>query len=207
MRVVATSRVEVLAAREPHVREALSSLASGGEVVFLSRLGVRDLSRSLSAAETDAVRRCLAGRHRAGQTGAKEHHEVAVGYVFGARLLATSRSAEAKPVFVAVRDYADLTYKSPLRGPNRDDLGPRFPVMAGVFRPQDVMAACPEAIAGDLAEIRRIHRPTPFEIELLHGVGFSAVTDELANVAILARHLGYQVLALAVCKETGRTGE
>ncbi len=105
---------------------------------------------------------------------------------------------------IAVTDHANLTWESPLTGPNDDSLGPRFPVMAGLYEPALVTAlpALPVATReGVVAGVRDELDLTPFESRvaaagsLEKGPEFTAVSSELVPVVVLAAHLGFRVAA------------
>ena len=190
--------------------ETLAKRLAGphGDVVYLSHVGVRSLNRQLSPAEVDAIRRALTGRHRGGTVGPRPQSEQVVGYVCRGMLPAVQSGCAMRdvpidgtgPRLVAVRDHADLTFCSPLRGPNPEALGPRFPLMAGLYEPSLVLAACPLAAAGEVAEVRRLDRLTDFENGVVRDLPFAAATNQLASLAILAAHMGYKLAALVVCE-------
>lgn len=196
MRVLVSYAAEQLAGREPLVNDAAHRLAGpAGEVVYLSHLGVRGLNRRLSPAETQALRRCLAGRHRGATVGPRLPDEAVVGYVCVGRLVGSAALEGSTCALVAVQDHADLTFRSPLRGPNAGELGPRFPVMAGLHRPDLVTAAVSEARPGLVAEVANPSRLSSFEAGVISGLPFAAATDQLATVGVLAAHLGYKLSA------------
>jgi purine-nucleoside phosphorylase len=95
---------------------------------------------------------------------------------------------------IAVSDHANLTWESPLTGPNDDRLGPRFPVTAGMYAPERVTLAL-AAEAGVVAGVWDERRLSPFEAGVVAGGRFAAVSAELASVAVVAAHLGYRVAA------------
>lgn len=187
---------------------AKSLAGPDGDVVLLSRVGVRSLNRQLSPAELDAVRRALTGKHRGGLVGPRPWFDKVVGYVCRGRLLFAPNSgatrtgvlAGSERRLIAVTDHADLTFRSPLRGPNDEVLGPRFPLMAGLHEPSWVLAACPTAEAGEVLEVQRPERLTAFETRVACELPFAAATNQLASLAILAAHLGYKLAALVVCE-------
>jgi len=105
---------------------------------------------------------------------------------------------------VILRDHLNLLGGSPLRGPNDDSLGPRFPDMSEVYaRPlrqiaadagaevgltlrQGVYAACPGP-----------NYETPSEVRMLRTLGADLVGMSTVPEAIAARHLGARVLGLS----------
>ncbi|MBM3293088.1 MAG: purine-nucleoside phosphorylase [Candidatus Aminicenantes bacterium] len=105
---------------------------------------------------------------------------------------------------MVIRDHINLMGVNPLRGPNDDRLGPRFPDLSAVYDPafQDVLAA-------GLAEIGRpAHRgvylalsgpsyETPAEIRMMAALGADAVGMSTVPEAIAARHMGMRVAGLS----------
>lgn len=189
-----------------------------GEVVYLSHMGVRSLNRPLSPAEIDAIRRAVRDVPAGSVMSPRPAAGAYVGYVCTGRVLNTasmwlgdagvedaaiSGGGSAETVggnaLVAVSDHADLTYRAPLWGPNRDEVGPRFPALAGLYRPEVVKAVFPQAVVGDVAEVNCPHCPSAFEALAMQRVSFMAATNQLASLAILAAHAGYGLAVLLVC--------
>ena len=105
---------------------------------------------------------------------------------------------------IAVTDHVNLTWESPLTGPNDDSLGPRFTVTAGLYEPAPVTALSAPRLAarkGVVAGVRDDRELTPFESRVVAagflegGQEFAALSSELVPVAIVAAHLGYRVAA------------
>jgi purine-nucleoside phosphorylase len=106
---------------------------------------------------------------------------------------------------VCVVDHLNLMGDSPLRGPNDFRLGTRFPDMTQVYAPRlldlaqeharrigIVMASCVYAcMPGPSYE-------TPAEIRMLRTLGADVVGMSTVPEAIVARHGGLEVLALAL---------
>jgi hypothetical protein len=110
-----------------------------GTVVSLPQAGVANLSRPLTAAEVSLLREALAGG------GAPAGEGALVGYVCRGVGLGTARvdaaddRGEHRARLVAVTDHANLTWISPLTGPNDDRVGPRFPSMTGIYAAEAVL--------------------------------------------------------------------
>jgi len=196
--------------------QAARALAGpGGEVVALRDVGVPTLTRPLSQAEValmrDALRRASLRKAVEGagvMGGASAEGEAVVGYLCrgvllrpGATLDAPNGSGQTGPWLVAVSDHADLTWRSPLTGPNDASVGPRFPSMTGVYRPEAVldrlgavegMIVMPGVVAG----VRDDARPTVFEADMARALGHVAVSSELVPVVIVAAHMGLRVAAV-----------
>ncbi len=103
-----------------------------------------------------------------------------------------------------IRDHISLWAESPLRGPNLDDYGPRFPDQSFVYNPvwADLAAACAHESGltlhqGVYAYTRGPQFETPAEIKLLRLLGASAVGMSTVPEAIAAVHGGMRVLALS----------
>jgi purine-nucleoside phosphorylase len=106
---------------------------------------------------------------------------------------------------VALSDHLNLIGRNPLRGPNDDRLGTRFPDMSEVY------SRGLRALA--LEEARRLGVPlrtgvyaclsgpsyeTPAEIRMLRTLGADVVGMSTVPEAIVARHTGMEVLAFAL---------
>ncbi len=103
-----------------------------------------------------------------------------------------------------ISDHLNLMGDNPLRGENLDSLGPRFPDMSEVYSqrlralakrvarrldlrlPEGVYAAC----LGPSYE-------TPAEVRMLGSLGASAVGMSTVPEAIVARHMGMEVLGIS----------
>lgn len=182
-----------------------------GQILLLSRLGVRGLNRGLSAAEVSSIRKALSGFGAVtGRAGGKPAGEI-VGYVCAGSPVGTLCGAGRTAGVVAVQDHANLTFRSPLIGPNNDSLGPRFPVVAGLYSPETVCRALRddlvEVTSAIVAEVQNRRRLTDFEEKAVRSAGIRVVTDELAAVAILAAHLGRRLAAVVVLDEKGRRSD
>jgi purine-nucleoside phosphorylase len=101
-------------------------------------------------------------------------------------------------------DHINLMGGNPLIGPNDDRFGPRFPDMTMVY------AARLRTIAGETARARglalahgvyvALHGPsyeTPAEIRYLRTIGADAVGMSTVPEAIVARHMGLEVLGIS----------
>jgi len=202
-----------------------------GRAVSLLTAGVRTLGRALSAAEVSAIRQALsddevrqeegpvvgyvcrgvrldAGGVTGGSPGESPAVDGGAGGGGGARG-GTGAGAEAHPggsgviQAVAVADHVNLTWRSPLTGPNDDRLGPRFPSMTGIYAPEAVIGRA-GAAGGIIVEVGVVagvddeDRLRPFETGVAHDSGCVAASRELVPVVILAAHLGLRVAALVV---------
>jgi purine nucleoside phosphorylase len=188
MKVVVSPRASQERGGAASVAEALAG--ADGVVISLAQVGVRTLKRPLSAAEVALMREALAGEERV------------VGYVCeGARLPDVEAGGPLR--VVAVSDHVNLTWRSPLTGPNDARVGPRFPGMTDIYRPEvvlDRLGATGGIIVetGVLAGVRDDGCLTPYEAEVARAPGYLAVSEELVPVVIVAAHMGLRVAAAVV---------
>jgi hypothetical protein len=188
-----------------------------GEVVRLTDVGVRNLSRPMSAAEIALLRRTLVGE------------QAVVGYLCpgkrvpgwdekdgedGAEIAGAGATPPDRRVarLVIVTDHANLTWRSPLTGPNDDTVGPRFPSMTGIYAPEVALnrLGLLDGIivrSGIVAGVVDHDHPTAFEAGVAQRQGYVAVSCELVPVVIVAAHMGLRVAAVAVMAEPEGKGE
>jgi len=105
---------------------------------------------------------------------------------------------------MAVTDHIGLWADSPLRGPNEDELGPRFPDASRIYDPQWVRIAADvahrngfELRQGVYAYCRGPAFETPAEIRALRTLGADAVGMSTVPEEIAARHMGMRVIAVS----------
>ena len=105
---------------------------------------------------------------------------------------------------MVISDHLNLMGVNPLVGPNDERFGPRFPDMSAVYSPelQEVVVEEARAIG---VEVRRgiygaLSGPsyeTPAEILMLRNLGADAVGMSTVPEAIVARHMGLEVLGIS----------
>jgi purine-nucleoside phosphorylase len=105
---------------------------------------------------------------------------------------------------MVISDHVNLMGDNPLRGPNDERFGPRFPDMSAVYSPalQELVVEEAKAIG---VEVRRgiyggLSGPsyeTPAEIHLLRALGADAVGMSTVPEAIVARHMDMEVLGIS----------
>jgi len=105
---------------------------------------------------------------------------------------------------MVINDHLNLMGANPLRGPNDDRFGPRFPDMTEVYSRelQELAVAEARAIGVDLrrgiyAALAGPSYETPAEIHMLRGFGADAVGMSTVPEAIVARHMSMQVLGIS----------
>jgi purine-nucleoside phosphorylase len=105
---------------------------------------------------------------------------------------------------MVLTDHLNLMGDNPLRGVNDERFGPRFPDLTAVYAPE-LQAMAMEEARGLNVEIRRgiyaaLSGPsyeTPAEIHLMRNLGADAVGMSTVPEAIVARHMGIEVLGIS----------
>lgn len=105
---------------------------------------------------------------------------------------------------MVLSDHLNLMGDNPLKGPNDSRFGPRFPDMTAVYAPE-LQEIVIEESRGLGVEVRRgiyaaLAGPsyeTPAEIHLLRNLGADAVGMSTVPEAIVARHMGIEVLGIS----------
>ena len=105
---------------------------------------------------------------------------------------------------MVLSDHLNLMGASPLRGPNDERFGPRFPDMSVVYSPELQELVVEEARAIGVEVRRGIYGAlagpsyeTPAEIVMLRNLGADAVGMSTVPEAIVARHMGLEVLGIS----------
>jgi purine-nucleoside phosphorylase len=125
------------------------------------------------------------------------------------RLVLTNAAGGVNTAFspgtlMAIDDHINLTGSNPLVGPNEDRFGVRFPDMTAVYAPR-LRAIADEAAREVRVDLRHgiyvaLHGPsyeTPAEIRYLRTIGADAVGMSTVPEAIVARHMGIEVLGIS----------
>jgi len=111
-------------------------------------------------------------------------------------------------------DFVGMSGHSPLRGPNDETFGPRFPDMSGAYDPALLAALRAEAreqgiplqegvyvmLAGPSFE-------TPAEVRLLRAMGADAVGMSTVPEVVVARHGGMRVLGVSLISNVAGEGK
>ena len=105
---------------------------------------------------------------------------------------------------MVITDHVNLMGVNPLRGPNDERFGPRFPDMSAVYSPELQELVVDEARAIGVEVRRGIYGglagpsyETPAEIHLLRNLGADAVGMSTVPEAIVARHMSLEVLGIS----------
>jgi len=127
------------------------------------------------------------------------------------KLIVTNASGGLNPDFnpgdiMIIDDHINLIGDNPLRGPNIDEWGQRFPDMSKVYDPAMAETCRNQALESGLNNIRRgvycaIAGPsleTPAETRFLRQIGADAVGMSTVPEVIVARHASIDVLGLSV---------
>ncbi len=128
----------------------------------------------------------------------------------GARtLIITNAAGGINPEWPAgtlmmIRDHIDLLRDHPLRGPNDDRVGPRFPDMTNAYSPE--LRALARSVADRagiaLREGVYVAMPgptyeTPAEVRMLRTLGADATGMSTVPEVIVANHMGASVLGIS----------
>ena len=135
---------------------------------------------------------------------------VRVGFFLGARtFLLTSAAGGLNPRFRAGGimlhlDYINFAGANPLRGPNDERLGPRFPVMFEAYDPELIELARKVVRRQDLHLFEGVYAwfmgpsfASRAELKLLRELGADAIGMSTVPEVIALRHLGARVLGLS----------
>ncbi|MEZ0347048.1 MAG: purine-nucleoside phosphorylase [Thermus sp.] len=135
---------------------------------------------------------------------------VRVGYFLGAKtFLLTSAAGGLNPRFRAGGimlhlDYINFAGANPLRGPNDERLGPRFPVMFEAYDPELIALARKVARGQDLHLFEGVYAwfmgpsfASRAELRMLRELGADAIGMSTVPEVIALRHLGARVLGLS----------
>lgn len=105
---------------------------------------------------------------------------------------------------MVISDHLNLMGMNPLRGPNDERFGPRFPDLSEVYSRELQELASEEARTVDISVRRGIYAAlagpsyeTPAEIHMLRAFGADAVGMSTVPEAIVARHMGMKVLGIS----------
>lgn len=185
---------------DPDIAVVARSLAGPeGESVRLRDLCEAAFRRPLSEGEVYLLRKALLGHAPDLLVRNDEAPAPVVGYVCVGKTVLPAGERRV----IAVTDHINLAWRSPLTGRNDDRLGPRFPVVAGMYEAELVSSRVgPETPwlveSGVVAGVIDDRRLLAFESRMILEQGLAAVSSELVPVALLAAHLGFRLAAAVV---------
>lgn len=157
-----------------------------------------------------------------GQPAAQVTFPVRTMIFLGARTLLITNAAggmhaDWEPgTFMLIRDHINLMHDHPLRGPNDDRLGPRFPDMTRAYDPalrelaRRAAARCGVTLQeGVYVASTGPTYETPAEVRMMRAMGGDACGMSTAPEVIVANHMGARVLGISCItnKAAGITGE
>ena len=135
--------------------------------------------------------------------------------VLGIRsLVVTNAAGGASPqlepgTLMLITDHINMLGDNPLRGPNDERFGPRFPDMTTAYTPAYIEAAHHAAreLGLKLAEgvylaLRGPSYETPAEVRMMAKLGGDALGMSTVPEVIVARHCGMKVLAISCITNT-----
>ena len=106
---------------------------------------------------------------------------------------------------VIVRDHINLQPENPLRGPNDERLGPRFPDMLHAYDPDLIWKALElarelniRAHSGVYVALQGPNLETPAEYQFVHRIGGDVVGMSTVPEVLVARHSGMKVFVISV---------
>lgn len=141
--------------------------------------------------------------------------------LFGVKtLIVTNAAGGLNPsfsagMFMLLRDHINLIGENPLRGPNIDAWGPRFPDLSEPYDPNLIRLTLQCASRLQISDITTgiyvaIHGPsleTPAETRYLRYCGADAVGMSTVPEVIVARHAGMRVLGISVIANVNEPDE
>ncbi len=112
---------------------------------------------------------------------------------------------------MVINDHINFMATNPLRGPNDDALGPRFPDMVGTYT--EDLRRLAHSVDADLREgvyvaVTGPNYETPAELRMLRRWGADAVGMSTVPEVLVARHASMRILAIATVTDmaTGLVG-
>ncbi len=112
---------------------------------------------------------------------------------------------------MVINDHINFMAANPLRGPNDDALGPRFPDMVGTYTEE--LRTLAHSVDSDLREgvyvgVAGPNYETPAELRMLRRWGADAVGMSTVPEVLVARHASMSILAIATVTDmaTGLPG-
>jgi purine-nucleoside phosphorylase len=133
-----------------------------------------------------------------------------VGTLFLSNAVGSINPAHRIGDLVFVKDHINLLPDNPLRGPNDERLGVRFPDMLHTYDREllrrAVAIAAEHGIAahtGVLAALPGPNLETPAEYDYLHRIGADLAGMSVVPEALVAKHSGMKIFAVSVVTDLG----
>jgi purine-nucleoside phosphorylase len=111
---------------------------------------------------------------------------------------------------MVIADHLNLTGRTPLLGPNADEIGPRFPDLTNVYAPAHRAALHAAARAEETSREEGIYvgllgptYETPAEVRMFRGLGGDAVGMSTVLEAIACRWAGIEVAGVSLITNPG----
>jgi purine-nucleoside phosphorylase len=137
-------------------------------------------------------------------------------HALGARVVVLTNAAGGlDPTFgpgtlMVMTDHINLTGRSPLMGPNADELGPRFQDLTDAWSPRLRRRLHAAAVSEDVAFREGVYigltgptYETPAEVRMLAGLGGDAVGMSTVLECIAARWVGLEVCGVSLVTNAG----
>jgi inosine/guanosine/xanthosine phosphorylase family protein len=137
-------------------------------------------------------------------------------HALGAKVVVLTNAAGGlDPMFgpgtlMVMTDHINLTGRSPLIGPNADELGPRFPDLTDAWSPRLRRRLHAAAVAEDVEFREGVYvgltgptYETPAEVRMLAGLGGDAVGMSTVLECIAARWVGLEVCGVSLVTNAG----
>ena len=130
-------------------------------------------------------------------------------------VILTNAAGGVNPAFgpgtlMVISDHLNLTGRSPLLGPNADEIGPRFTDLTDVWAPRHRAALHAAAAAEGIELAEGIYAgllgptyETPAEVRMLRTMGADAVGMSTVLEAIAARWAGLEVCGVSLVTNAG----
>ncbi len=130
--------------------------------------------------------------------------------LFGAKILIISNAAGGLNLsyqpgdLMLIADHINLIPENPLRGPNIEEWGPRFPDLSEAYSKrlralaQEVSGRHPYLREGVYVAVPGPSLETPAETRYLRSIGADAVGMSTTPEVIVAKHAGLEVLGISV---------
>ncbi|WP_419787657.1 purine-nucleoside phosphorylase [Pseudodesulfovibrio sp.] len=124
-------------------------------------------------------------------------------------LILTNAAGALNPSFevgtpMLIEDHINLTGETPLRGPNEDEWGDRFPDMRAIYDPALRDLAVRQALAlgirlerGVYMQVMGPNMETPAETRMYRTMGADAIGMSTCVEAIAAHHMGIRLLGIS----------